>query len=561
MSAALLSAAHHTGAHMSLATVDLAALPMFGACLPEDLQAVAAAISGSREVAQGSVICAEGDKADRWWIVEEGLADVTVDGIFVGAIGPGETVGELALLDGEPRAATVTAVTDMRLVEVDGDGFHEALLASPRLSMALLRELATRLRAGNVRTSRPSVTRPPALRSRSHRPAEAVELDPRDLGGVRESGALHWSEVLSSYVVTRYEDVHRLCRDPRLVGSVATLDVSDTHGEPGVRPRPGHRMMIRQDGDRHLRLRRLVSKVFTPRALTAWQARAETIVARLLDAADERAELDVIADYALPLPAQVISEMLGVPNEDTAQLRAWSRALTLGLEPVLTPAEEEARSEAGRALTTYLKEIVAEKRARPRDDILTALVLAEVDGETLDDKDVVEQVILLYVAGHETTLNLIGNGVVHAFRFPDQLARLRADPGLDANAVEEVLRFDSPAQLTRRVSLEPIEVGGSVIPSRSHVTLSLASANRDPRKWGPTADLLDFARQGANEHVSFGGGPHYCLGSSLARLEGGIALPRLLRRFPRMAPAYDQPTWLNRVSLRGVETLPVTLRA
>jgi cytochrome P450 len=167
---------------------------------------------------------------------------------------------------------------------------------------------------------------------------------------------------------------------------------------------------------------------------------------------------------------------------------------------------------------------------------------------------------MLYIAGHETTLNLIGNGVTHLFRFPDQLDRLRLEPELDANAVEEVLRFESPAQLTRRVNLEPIEIGGVSIPAGSHLTLSLASANRDPRKWGPTADALDIARPGANEHVSFGGGAHFCLGASLARLEGKAALPRLVRRFPKMAPAYDEPAWTNRMTLRGVEKLPVTLR-
>jgi cytochrome P450 len=554
---------------MSLTTAELAELPIFSACAPEDLRHVAEAVAGTRLLAQGDVVCAEGEKADRWWVVEDGLADVTSEGLYVGAIGPGETVGELALLDGEPRAATVTAVTDMRLVEIDGAGFQDALLASPQLSLALLRELATRLRSANVRPARPPAPPQPVVA----RPAGGVtpkDLDPRDpgflsdpaafLAGLREAGPVRWSDALSSFVVTRYEDVHALCRDPRLVGSVTTMDVADTRRTPGVRPRPGHRQMIRHDGESHLRLRRLVSKVFTPRALIRWQARADAIVERLLEAAEERDELDVIADYALPLPAQVISEMLGIPHEDTAQLRAWSRTLTLGLEPFSTAEEDEAFREAGRGLTDYLRAVVADKRAHPADDILTALIEAEVDGDALDDKDVVEQVILLYIAGHETTLNLIGNGVTHGFRFPDQLAVLRADPALDANAVEEVLRFDSPAQVTRRVTLEPVDIGGIEVPEGSHLTLSLAAANRDPRKWGPTADVLDLARPGANEHVSFGGGPHYCLGSSLARLEGTIALPRLLRRFPSMAPAYDEPVWVNRLALRGVETLPVSLR-
>ncbi|MGH2684314.1 MAG: cytochrome P450, partial [Actinomycetota bacterium] len=209
----------------------------------------------------------------------------------------------------------------------------------------------------------------------------------------------------------------------------------------------------------------------------------------------------------------------------------------------------------------YLQQVIVDKRAHRGDDVLTALLAAEEAGDVLSDNEILAQVLLLYTAGHETTPNLIGNGVTHLFRFPEQLARLRAEPGLDANAVEEVLRFESPAPLTRRVSLESVDIDGVTIPAGSHITVSLAAANRDPRKWGPSADVLDVARPGANEHVSFGGGPHFCLGASLARLEGRIALPSLLRRFPHMAPAYDEPSWIPRVALRGVETLPVTLRS
>lgn len=559
---------------MTLAFDELQSLPMFTGCPPEDLRRVTDAISCVREVAEGEVICAQGDKADRWWVVVDGLADVTVDGLFVASIGPGETIGELALLDGEPRGATVKAVTSMRLHEVDGDGFHDALSASPRLAMALLRELAMRLRAANLRPPAPArwVPAPMSRRAPTRSARPPTELDPRapgyaadpslQLAEIRESAAVHWSEAISSYVVMRYDDVHRLCRDGALVGSVTTTELPEDVNPDGSvrRPQPGHRMMIRKDGADHLRLRRLVTKVFTPRAISRWQDRAESIVGRLLAAADERTELDVIADYALPLPAQVISEMLGMSYDDGPRLRAWSRALVRGLDPFNSEDDEAASAEAGRAMTTYLDQVVVDKRARPGDDILTALLQAREAGDALSDKEVVAQVMLLYIAGHETTLNLIGNGVTHLLRSPDQLERLRGDPGLDANAVEEVLRFESPAQLTRRISLEPVEVGGVTIPAQSHVTLSLASANRDPRKWGPTADTLDLARVGAHEHVSFGAGPHYCLGASLARLEGKIALPRLLRRFPRMAPRYDEPDWANRVTLRGVETLHVTLR-
>jgi cytochrome P450 len=554
---------------MSVTEATLGSLRLFEGCADEDLRGVTKAVSGLRHAVEGEVICREGEQADRWWIVLEGTADVTVAGLYMATIGPGETIGELALLDGEPRAATVTAVTTMYLSEVEGDAFLGALAESPRLAVALLRQLASRLRAANHRPmppSRPVVTPPsppPARAPRASAAEPAAEFDPRTpgffadpsrhLAELREAAPVHWSDAIESYVVTRYDDVRELTRSRALVGSITTM-----HSPPD--PTPGHRMMIRKDGDDHVRLRRLVSKVFTPRAINEWRERAESIVDQLLGAAGERDDLDVIADYALPLPAQVISDMLGMPQADAPQLRTWSRTLTKGLDPVSTDEEAQASAEAGRAMGDYLQQVIVDKRRAPGDDILTALLHAEDAGDVLDDKEVQAQVVLLYIAGHETTLNLIGNGVTHLFEFPDQLERLRAEPALDANAVEEVLRFESPAQLTRRVNLQPIEIGDVKVPCGSHITLSLASANRDPRKWGPTADLLDVGRPGANEHVSFGGGPHYCLGASLARLEATIALPRLLRRFPNMRRAYSRPDWVSRVALRGVETLPVVLR-
>lgn len=557
----------------TLTTDHLLSLPLFANCGEEDVAAIAAAATEPRTLGEGEVICAEGDIADRWWIVVRGLADVTVEGLYIATIGPGETIGELGVLDGQPRAATVTAVTDLRVYEIDGETFVQVLLDSPRLAMAMLRQLAGRLRATNRRPVGPPPVAPvaPAVsRPGIGNGGAGRSLTPFDPGGgffddpvghvaaLREAGPLHWSEALSSWVVTRYDDVRRLSRSRSLIGSVATMEPPDTSGQ--TPHRPGWRMMIARDGDDHTRLRKLVSRVFTPRAVTAWQQRAESIVERLLAAADERDQLDVIADYAFRLPAQVITEMLGMPADDTPQLRAWSRALTMRLDPFITPEQEEAAAEAGRGMYDYVQAVIAEKRARPGEDILTALLEAEEDGDMLDDREVLNQVILIYIAGHETTLNLIGNGVTHLFRFPEQLDRLRTTPDLDANAIEEVLRYEGPAQLTRRVNLEPVEVGGTTIPANSHITLSLASANHDPRRWGPTADVLDIARPGANDHVSFGGGAHYCLGASLARMEARIALPRLLRRFPRMAPAYDTPQWIRRSGLRGVETLPVVLR-
>jgi cytochrome P450 len=268
----------------------------------------------------------------------------------------------------------------------------------------------------------------------------------------------------------------------------------------------------------------------------------------------------VMDDYALLLPAQIISEMLGMPHDDIPSLRRWSHAITKSLDPLLTPEEGEAVVSASREMIAYLEAIILDKRAHPADDILTALIEANEGGDTLSDHELLSQVLLLYIAGHETTLNLVGNGLTHLFEFPDQLDLLRTDPSLDANAIEEMLRFDSPVQFTRRIAADDLTVGDDVIPGGSVVLLGLGAANRDPDKWGPTADRVDLAREGANTHVSFGGGPHHCLGAALARLEAQIALPRLVRRFPRMSAAYDEPAWSARMVLRGVEHLPVTLR-
>ena len=550
------------------ATVDdLAALPLFERCEADDLKGIAAAVTSTEHVGEGKVVCREGELADRWWIVADGYADVTVGGLYAATIGPGESIGELALLDGEPRGATVTAVTDMVLHEVGGDEFRAALFDSPAVAIALLTEVAQRLRRTNLRPVRPVVLPPveptstPAAATSS-----ATEFDPLApgflddpspyLAALRETAPVHWSEALGSWVVLRYDDVHRLSRDRSLLGSVVTVV------PPDVEPRQrGRKSMIRRDGDDHLRLRRLVSRVFTPKAISQWAERAEEIVGGLLDGLAERDSFDVMNDYALIVPAQIISEMLDMPTKDMDQLRDWSHAITPGLDPFITPEEEAAADAAGRAMTEYVEQVMADKRATGGgEDIFAKLLAAEDAGEVLDDEEVLAQVLLLYIAGHETTRNLIGNGLVHLFRFPDQLERLRSDPALDANAIEEVLRFESPAQLTRRQTFAPVEVAGVTIPARSLVTLSLASANHDPRKWGSTENVLDVARTGANEHVSFGGGPHVCLGNALARLEARVALPSLIRRFPKLAPVDSTPHWERRMVLRGLEHLHVTTR-
>jgi cytochrome P450 len=567
-------AATHMEAKAPLPLTELSKLGLFQACTPEDLKGVADAVTGPRRLVDGELICSEGDNADRWWVVVQGTADVTVGGLYAGTIGPGETVGELALLDGEPRGATVTATTDMVLYEVDGEGFLSALLASPHLSVALLGELAVRIRRANQRPSRPAT--PPDLTATvaaAPGTAQPMPFDPRapgyvtdpylQLNALLDGPVIVWSDAIRSSVVSRYHLVRYLTRHPSLRGSLATTPVMlEEAGRPAgsTWAVEADKMMMCRDGAGQARLRQLVADAFTPRAVWRWRDKTESAVEAMLDSAAERGYMDVMAEFALPLPALIVSEMLGVPEGAVPQMAQWSRALNKSMDPLKSWDDDAAAVAAASAMSAYLADVIAHRRAYPGQDLLTGLIHAADAGEGLAADEVVAQAMQMYVAGPEMTSNLIGTGLTHLFRFPDQLDRLRADPTVDANAVEELLRFDSPAPFTFRVSQDTVDLGGMAIPAGTHLSLSLAAANRDPRKWGATANTLDLARSGANEHVSFGGGPHYCLGSALARMIGHIALPSLVRRFPRIAPAYPEPAWIRSMVFRGVETLPVTLR-
>jgi cytochrome P450 len=246
-----------------------------------------------------------------------------------------------------------------------------------------------------------------------------------------------------------------------------------------------------------------------------------------------------------------------MPETDHGRLRELASTLVRSLEPVNDPELITAIAAAGQEISARIAQVIADKRRAPGDDLLTALIQAEDNGDVLTDDELTAQVVLLYVAGHETTVNLIANGTVALLRHPDQFARLAADPTLDANAVEELLRYDSPVQQSRRITLAPYEVGGRVIPAGQFVIAALASANRDEEFWGADADQLRLDRPNARAQVSFGGGAHHCLGAALARLEGRVALGRLVRRFPGLALA-DEIAWNGRINLRGPLTVPVT---
>jgi len=398
---------------------------------------------------------------------------------------------------------------------------------------------------------------------------------------MREGDPVHHNP-LGFWMLFGYDDVLRFLRDPGL--SVedrnARLPVRNelVRQLVGERADRGNKAMLNRDAPDHTRLRRLVQKAFTPRVIELLKPRIAELVDELLDRASGQGqgrgdgrgqrgghggqgEADLIPDFAFPLPFAVISEMMGIEPADGEQLRAWSSLLVRTLEPLADPTLIVAIGEAADAMREFLQAAIARKHAHPVDDLLSALISAEEQGDVLSDEELLEQVMLLYIAGHETTVNLIGNGMLALMRFPEQWERLRAscdDPTFVANAVEELLRFDSPVQMSRRITLHDTSVGGVEIKAGSFVALGLASANRDKSHWGETVDELDLGRPGANQHLSFGGGVHYCLGAALARLEAAVALTALVRRFPDLALA-GQPQWNGRLNLRGLDHLPVRL--
>jgi cytochrome P450 len=309
----------------------------------------------------------------------------------------------------------------------------------------------------------------------------------------------------------------------------------------------------------HTRLRKLVSSVFTPRRVADLAPMIERIVDEHLDAVADRGEMDLIADLAFPLPFAVISEMLGMPDGDSAQLREWSHTLVKILDFTIGPEELMAAVMAGENLREHIAGVIEWKRSNLGDDLLSALILAEDNGDVLSDIELVDQVNVLFIAGHETTVNLIGNGTWALLQNRHQLELLRDDPSVETTAIDELLRYDSPVQISRRITLEPIQIGGHDVAAGTFVLTSLGSANRDPAVFGSTADQLDLRRADAARHLAFGSGTHHCLGASLARMEGTIAITRLIRRFPELQ-AIGTPAWNGRLVLRGMDSLQLSLR-
>lgn len=376
---------------------------------------------------------------------------------------------------------------------------------------------------------------------------------------LREEKPVYWDPYLFAWVVTGYDNVqtvlHRYNAD-----RTPTPDQLDAMGLKNFGPVA--RMMVSQmlfmDGAAHMRLRGLAAYAFTPARVEVLRRHIGEIVDQLLDRAAEKGSMDLIGDFAVPLPAIVTAEMLGVPVGDYEQLKDWSTTFAEMLGNFQhNPGRIQPVLDAVQGMTAYFQNAIRETRANPRDGLLNAFLTAEVNGDRFTDEEVIGNVVVTMVGGQETTTNLIGNGMISLLRHPDQLDRLRGDYSLIPSAVEELLRFESPSQQTARIAPSDTELGGMLIRKGQAVIAVMAAANRDPARF-PDPDRLDIERKD-NRHLAFGYAAHFCFGAPLARIEAQVAFERLLKRFPGIAMTPAQLAWRHNLGLRGLLSLPVTL--
>ena len=374
---------------------------------------------------------------------------------------------------------------------------------------------------------------------------------------LRDEDPVHWDPFLHAWVVTRYADVITVFQRFS-ANRTPTPEQLETLGLGALKPLA--QVMVRQmlflDPPAHGRVRSLASKAFTPRRVEVLRARIQEITNDLLDAVQEKGTMDILADLALPLPAIVTAEMLGVPIADWRQLTKWSAdfAGVLGNfqhNPEQAPAVLRSLEE----MIAYFQNAIREQRTNPREGLISAFLNAEIDGDRLSEEEVVANTIVTMVGGQETTTNLIGNGVLSLLRHRDQFERLKAEPSLMPSAIEELLRFESPSQHTARLAPEDIELGGRTIRKRQAVIAVMGAANHDPERF-PEPERLDIGRVD-NRHVAFAWASHFCFGAPLARLEGQIAFTSLANRMPNLAMGTEKVTWRENLGLRGLTALPV----
>jgi len=376
---------------------------------------------------------------------------------------------------------------------------------------------------------------------------------------LRTTDPVHWDESIRAWILTRYDDITALLRDQRLSSDRRELFTKMVEGT-GLEQmyENASNSMINNDAPRHTRLRGLVSKAFTPRAVEALTPFIQKKVDELLDAVQQRGRMEFIEDFAYPLPVTVIAGLMGVPLKDLVQFRKWSddQAIVASGGPAVVPREALQQAMAsGMEMRTYFQQIIAERRAHPQNDLFTAMIQAEEAGDRLSENELLSNLNLILIAGHETTTNLLGNGLLALLQHPDQFEKLKANPSLVDSAVEEMLRYHGSVQFIQRVARADVQVCGQTIRKGQHVFLCVAAAAHDPEHFADP-ERFDITRKD-NKHATFGAGPHFCLGAPLARLESRIAFATLARRLPNMRLEGGPLHFRNNFNLRGLEALPV----
>jgi cytochrome P450 len=393
----------------------------------------------------------------------------------------------------------------------------------------------------------------------------ATLADPYPLfSRMRDEDPCHWSPRLRSWVLTRYDDIKAGCLDRERLSSdrlrpfFASLP-SDEQSRIGDIIRYLSMWMVFKDPPEHTRLRRLAGKVFSAKAMQAMRPKAQAISDWLLEQLDGREQIDLVADYAGPLPCLVIMAMLGVERAALGDVKRMSDEMALFIGSSRVSADKYDTAEAAtQEMAAFFRSLIAERRAHPRDDAISELAHLRDGDDAFTDDELVATCILMLFAGHETTTNHIANGMLSLMRFPGEMQRLRDDPSLAPAAVEELLRFDGPSGAQVRLVAQSHELHGKALQQGQRVFLMLNAANRDPRAY-PEPDRVDLLRDGV-PHLSFGFGQHICLGFPLARTEGAVAFPALLKHYRHIEPPTAQPEWLNSMVFRGMRALPVAVR-
>ncbi len=393
--------------------------------------------------------------------------------------------------------------------------------------------------------------------------SEVSHQDPQTIWrNLRYKDPIHWSDVVQGWVVSRHSDVDSILRDFKRFSNVPQMLLEQNKQSPTIISSPDEfdvnaPTMLQSDPPDHTRLRTLVSHAFTPKAIALWKTTVETVADDLIENISEKKSFDFLTEYANLLPLIVIAELIGVPHTDRDLFKSWSVKVARTLEPTITASQAEEADQASIELAEYFDQIIQSRRIQPKDDLITVLIQAEEEGDKLNHKEVIAALTLILIAGHETTSNLLGNGMYALLSNPEQLTWLRENPEQVDVAVEELLRFDSPVAVNARTALEDVDVGGVPVKAGDTLILLQGSGNFD-ENLRDHSDALAL-ENGDKNHLSFGRGIHYCLGAPLARLEGQIGFQKVLDRWSDIQLA-ESPEYKDHIVLRGLKTLNVQLK-